>query len=69
METYTLPNLPPPLSTIQIAYFVNVQNASDIRSRLVKAATTEGAEGDRLRDEVDYAFIDASMVRPQVVSL
>lgn len=64
METYALPHLPLAYSTIHIALFHNVTNAYSIRNRLVEASTASGPEGDRLRAEVDYCFLDASVVRP-----
>lgn len=64
METYTLPNFPPNIGTVTIAYFTKVTNAREIRTRIVDAARTAGPEGDALRAAVDFAFIDASTVSP-----
>ncbi|KAL7424680.1 hypothetical protein Q5752_000364 [Cryptotrichosporon argae] len=62
METYRLSHFPAPISTLHIALFENVRNAPEIRRRLVTAATTEGAEGDRLRAEVDFGFVEADLL-------
>jgi EKC/KEOPS complex subunit CGI121/TPRKB len=63
METYTVPQFPPLVNTIHIALFHNVTNAPAIRKRLIQAATTEGREGERMRGEVDFAFLEGKMVR------
>ncbi|WWC68539.1 uncharacterized protein I206_102468 [Kwoniella pini CBS 10737] len=62
METYTLPSFPSEYSTIHICLFENVTNSSEIKKRLIEAATTEGEEGERLRKEVDYGFIEADIL-------
>lgn len=63
METYTLPFVPPNVGTVHIAYFEDVSNAAAIKKRLIDAARTEGEEGERARAAVDFAFIDADLVR------
>jgi hypothetical protein len=62
METYTLPHFPPSVNTVHIALFEDVSNAPAIRKRLIQAATTDGEEGDRLKAEVDFGFLDGRMV-------
>lgn len=62
METYHLAHFPPNIGTVHVAYFENVTNAPEIRSRLVKAATTEGPEGEAARAAIDFGFVDASLV-------
>ncbi|ORY20579.1 kinase binding protein CGI-121-domain-containing protein [Naematelia encephala] len=64
METYTLSAFPSTYSTIHIALFRNVTNAPEIRKRLIRASTLEGDLGDRARAEVDFGFIEASLVAP-----
>ena len=44
------------------AKFKNVKNAGEIRQRIVKAATMEGPEGNKERDAVNFAFINARLV-------
>ncbi|WRT65776.1 uncharacterized protein IL334_002725 [Kwoniella shivajii] len=62
MESYTLPSFPSTYSTIHIALFENVTNSSEIKERLVKASITPGEQGDKLRSELDYGFIEASVL-------
>ena len=50
-------------SAVFAAKFTNVKNAGAIRARIVKAATMEGPEGDEERDAVNFAFINARLVR------
>ena len=64
METYTLSHFPEPYSTIHIALFHTVTNARTIRNRLITASTAPGPEGELSRSQLDYAFLDASLVRP-----
>lgn len=59
MESYQFPLHQ---ASVHIALFHNVANAAQLRSRLVSASTMEGPEGDKERDLLDYAFIEANMV-------
>ncbi|KAJ9097666.1 hypothetical protein QFC21_004703 [Naganishia friedmannii] len=61
MESYILPNFPREFSSIHLCLFQNVTNSASLRARLVEAATMEGEQGDRARDEMDYGFVEASM--------
>jgi hypothetical protein len=63
MESYILPNFPREVSSIHLCWFQNVTNSASLRTRLVEAATMEGEQGDKARDEMDYGFVEASMVR------
>jgi hypothetical protein len=54
---------PSELSHVHVALFTNVQNAPELRSRLIKASTMEGPEGEEERGAVNFAFVDASPVR------
>ncbi|KAG8705267.1 hypothetical protein FRC09_003068 [Ceratobasidium sp. 395] len=56
---------PTEFSRLHIALFTNVQNAPELRARLIKAATLEGEEGEREREAVNFAFVDA----PPIASL
>ncbi len=62
METFTLSGFPPATSAIHLALFNNITNAAELRTKLITAATTEGAKGDKLKKEVDFSLIDGSMV-------
>jgi EKC/KEOPS complex subunit CGI121/TPRKB len=62
METYHFPNFPTYASPVHIALFENVTNCSAMRKKLIAASTMEGEEGDKARSDVDYGFIDASLV-------
>ncbi|KAG7529522.1 hypothetical protein FFLO_05590 [Filobasidium floriforme] len=62
MESYHLSHFPVDHSSVHLAFFKNVTNSADLRKRLVAAATMEGEEGDRERDLLDYAFVEANMI-------
>jgi EKC/KEOPS complex subunit CGI121/TPRKB len=59
---------PAELSHLHIALFTNVQNAAQLRARLIKAATMEGEEGEKEREAVNFAFVDALPVSLSFVS-
>jgi EKC/KEOPS complex subunit CGI121/TPRKB len=52
---------------IHVALFDNVRNAKMLRSRLVTASTMSGAAGDIEREAVNFAFIEAPLVRDFVL--
>lgn len=56
-------HLPEHLSTVHIALITDVKNAADLRARLIRAAALEGEVGDQEREAVNFAFIDARLVR------
>ena len=62
METYTYSHFPSEVSTVHLALYSNVSNAADLRKRLVSAATLPGEGGEREREAVNYAFVDAKLV-------
>lgn len=62
MEVYRYPQFPPDLATIYVALFTEVQNASELKKRLVAASVMSGEDGDVEREAVNYAFIDARLV-------
>jgi EKC/KEOPS complex subunit CGI121/TPRKB len=62
MESYTFAQYPSPWTTVHLALFQNIRNAAEIRQKLIAAATMPGEEGERARKEVEFGFIDASMV-------
>lgn len=48
---------------VYISLYRDVTNASDLRKSLVAAAIAIGDEGNAARERVNFAFINASMVR------
>ncbi|WVQ78803.1 hypothetical protein IAT38_000894 [Cryptococcus sp. DSM 104549] len=62
MESYSLPNFPASHSTLHIALFQNVANSPEIRKRLIQASITDGEEGARLKAEVDFGFVEATLL-------
>lgn len=62
METFTNPHFPRNLSVAHVALYAPVNNAKDLRSRIIKAATLDGDEGEQERQAVNFAFIDARLV-------
>jgi EKC/KEOPS complex subunit CGI121/TPRKB len=68
METYTHPQFPVHLSVVHVALYTAVANSSLLRARIIKAATTQGAEGDCERDTINFAFVDARLVSQAVLN-
>jgi EKC/KEOPS complex subunit CGI121/TPRKB len=62
METYTHSQFPPHISLAHVALYTFVTNAPSLRARIINAAITQGDEGNRERDAVNFAFIDARLV-------
>lgn len=62
MDSYHYAHFPKELSVIRIALYKEVENAAALRGRIIKAATLLGADGDRERDAINFAFIDARLV-------
>ncbi|GJE83965.1 CGI-121-domain-containing protein [Phanerochaete sordida] len=62
METYRYPQFPPELATVYAALFTDVQNAAELKTRLVSASVMPGNEGDVEREAVNFAFVDARLV-------
>ena len=62
METFTNPHFPKNLSVAHVALYAPVNNAKELRSRIIQAATLEGDEGEQERQAVNFAFIDARLV-------
>ncbi|EJD00788.1 CGI-121-domain-containing protein [Fomitiporia mediterranea MF3/22] len=62
MESYTYKHFPDQLTTVHVALFTNVQNAAELRARIVNASTMQGSEGEQERDAVSFAFIEAKLV-------
>ena len=68
MESFTLAHVPQDLSVVYTALYTSVTNSAEIRKRIVAAATAEGEAGDRGREAVDFAFIDAKLVSLLILS-
>lgn len=71
MESFLLPSsaYPPELREITLAlWHTNKETASRLRTRLIQASTTEGADGDAERKRLDFAFLDGKMVRVVTVT-
>ncbi|CCL99004.1 uncharacterized protein FIBRA_01012 [Fibroporia radiculosa] len=62
METFRYAHFPLDSSVVHVALFTNVSNAAQLRSRIVRASTMVGPEGDSEREAVNYAFIDARLI-------
>lgn len=59
METITYNNFQ---ANVHVALFTSVANSKDIRERIIKASTAEGAQGDAEREAVNFAFVNANLV-------
>ena len=59
LESYHYPQFD---ASTYIALYSTIRNATQLRSRIIKAATAVGDEGDREREAVNFAFVDAKMV-------
>ena len=68
MESYAYTIFPAHLSNIYIALFTGVKNAAEVRSRIIKAANMDGVDGEAERQAVNFAFINAKLVRSSSVS-
>ncbi|KAH7888178.1 kinase binding protein CGI-121-domain-containing protein [Phlebopus sp. FC_14] len=60
MEQYRYPQFR--LSVVYAAKFTAVTNASQIRSRIVRAASMVGSEGDAEREAVNFAVVNAKLI-------
>jgi EKC/KEOPS complex subunit CGI121/TPRKB len=60
MEIFAYPHFG---ATVHVALFKHVVNAARLRARIVRASTLEGKEGDVEREAVNFAFVDARLVR------
>ncbi|KIY69039.1 CGI-121-domain-containing protein [Cylindrobasidium torrendii FP15055 ss-10] len=59
MDSFTFDHLD---AIAYYALYAPINNAASIRQRIVAAATADGPEGDREREEMNFAFIDASLI-------
>jgi len=60
METFAYPHFS---STVHVALFVHVTNSAKLRARIIRASTLDGVEGQAEREAVNFAFVDARLVR------
>jgi EKC/KEOPS complex subunit CGI121/TPRKB len=60
MESFAYPHFS---STVHVALFIDVTNAAKLKARIVRASTLEGPEGQWEREAVNFAFVDARLVR------
>ncbi len=63
METFQVEGFPADSATVHVAFFRLVENSGALRTRLISAASASGPESDAERDALDFAFIDADLVR------
>ena len=63
MESLQFPHFQSKHSQVHIALFRDVSNAAALKSRIVAAATAEGDYGENEREAVNFAFVDARLVR------
>lgn len=66
MQSFHYAHFPPHLSTIYIALYSDVTNSSLLRQRLISASIAPGPEGDLDREAVNFAFIEARLVRSSI---
>ncbi|KAJ7058213.1 kinase binding protein CGI-121-domain-containing protein [Mycena amicta] len=59
MDSYQLPHL---AAHIHAGLYTGVSNAAALKKRLINAASAEGVEGEREREAVNFAFIDARLI-------
>ena len=67
METFRYPHFPPRLSYVHVALFAGVSNAPELRKRIIAASAMDGEEGDAERERVNFAFVEARLVRRHAV--
>ena len=64
MHSFRYSHFPDDCSAVHVALFTNVKNSADTRSRIVRASQLEGPDGETEREAVNFAFVDARLVRP-----
>ncbi|KAJ7366556.1 kinase binding protein CGI-121-domain-containing protein [Mycena albidolilacea] len=62
MQSYQLPHFPTHLSCVHTALYTDVSESDLLRKRLITASTAEGSTGERERDAVNFAFIEARLI-------
>ncbi|KAK7048125.1 kinase binding protein CGI-121-domain-containing protein [Favolaschia claudopus] len=61
MHSYQLPDFPSDVSCVHAALYTDVTDSDSLRKRLIAASTAEGSDGERERDAVNFAFIEARL--------
>ena len=62
IDEINFPNFKQAHSKAFIGLCRNVLNAAEVKTRIVSASTNEGETGEREREIVNFAFIDARLV-------
>ncbi|KAJ7457680.1 kinase binding protein CGI-121-domain-containing protein [Mycena galericulata] len=62
MQSYQLAHFPPHLSFVHAALYTNVSDSDLLRKRLITASTAEGPDGEREREALNFAFIEARLI-------
>ncbi|KAF9563355.1 CGI-121-domain-containing protein [Agrocybe pediades] len=62
MESLHYPQFDPEHSHVHVALLRGVTNAAALKSRIIAASTTEGEFGEKEREAVNFAFIDARLI-------
>jgi len=62
MESLHFPHYQADYSYAHIALFRNVSTSEKLKNRIISASVTEGELGDKEREAVNFAFIDARLV-------
>jgi EKC/KEOPS complex subunit CGI121/TPRKB len=62
MESFSFPTLRPHHSVAHATLYTDIKNAISLRRRIIGAAAMDGEEGDREREAVNFAFINARLV-------
>ncbi|KAF7365449.1 Glucooligosaccharide oxidase [Mycena venus] len=62
MQSYQLPQFPSHFSSVHAALYTDVSDSDLLRKRLITASTAEGSDGERERDAVNFAFIEARLI-------
>jgi hypothetical protein len=62
MEVFRYPQFPPEFATVYIALIKDIQNAAELKKRLVSASVMPGTAGEIEREAVNFAFVNAKLV-------
>jgi len=63
MECMIFPHLYSKHSQVYLSLFRKVSNAADLKARIIAASIADGENGEKERERVNFAFIDARLVR------
>lgn len=62
MESFSFPTFPSNYSAVYATLYTDIKNAIPLRRRIIEAAAMDGEEGDREREAVNFAFINARLI-------